>query len=205
VAALDEHVPDPERDVGSPFLMTVEGVHSIPGRGTVVTGRVARGVVRTGDSLEIVGLAGADGEARRVVVSDIESFHEEREAASAGESVGLLLRGLKRDEVVRGQVMAAPGSVAARGRGEAELFVLTAKDGGRAKPFVGGYRPQFYFGGTSVTGTLTVADGIAIQPGDHAQVGFDLQYPVGLEPGMRFALREGGRTIGAGVVTAVQG
>jgi elongation factor Tu len=206
--AMDRHIPDPVRDFEAPFLMVVEDVHTISGRGTVVTGRVERGVLEAGQPVEIVGLAG-DGEApRQVVVTDMQSFHLVLTQARAGESVGLLLRGVKRDEVVRGQVIAAPGSVTSHAVGAAELYVLTAKEGGRKKAFGTGYKPQFFFGATDVTGTIEVpvtGDGTAfVNPGDRAQVRFQLHRAVGLEPGMRFAVREGGRTIGAGVVTDVE-
>ncbi|MCB9565431.1 MAG: elongation factor Tu [Kofleriaceae bacterium] len=198
VDTLDRAIPEPARDLTSPFLMPVEGVHTIEGRGTVVTGRVARGVLPAGATVEIVGRV-VDGEPRRVVVTAIESFHREQRQASAGDNVGLLLRGVRRDEVVRGQVLAAPGTVAPRRGGRAEVYLLTAAEGGRRKPLRSGYRPQFFFGATDVTGTLELAgDG---EPGGRIDVGFALDRPVGFEPGVRFTLREGGRTVGAGVVT----
>jgi elongation factor Tu len=205
VAALDETIVEPERDYGSPFLMPVEDVFTIAGRGTVVTGRVERGVLRRGDDIELVGLCGVDAEARTVVVTGIQSFHRDRDEARAGDNVGLLLRSVKRHEVVRGQVVAAPGSVTAHGAGDAEIFVLAAEEGGRRTPFGSGYKPQFFFGTTDITGTITVLeDGGLVQPGDRAAIGFELHRPVGVEAGMRFAMREGSRTIGAGVVTAVR-
>jgi elongation factor Tu len=200
VATLDRAIPDPVRDTGAPFLMPVEGVHTIEGRGTVVTGRVARGQLVPGDTVEIVGRI-VDGEPRRVVVTAIESFHRILQAASAGDNVGLLLRGVKRDDIVRGQVLAAPGSVQPQRSGRAEVYLLTAKEGGRARGVRTGYRPQFFFGATDVTGQLELA--AAVEPGSRAEVGFALDKPVAFEPGVRFVLREGGRTIGAGVVTAV--
>ena len=203
VDALDRHIPDPVRDFAGPFLMPIEDVHSIEGRGTVVTGRVQRGVLSVGASVEVVGLAGDGDRPRAVVVTGIQSFHRNVPEARAGASVGLLLRGIKREEVVRGQVVTVPGVVKPHQRGEAELYVLTAAEGGRHTPFSTGYTPQFFFGATDVTGSLTVPDDGVVEPGARARVGFALGHPTGIEPGMRFALREGGRTIGAGVVTVV--
>jgi elongation factor Tu len=201
VDAMDTSFPDPERDFASPFLMPIEDVFTIEGRGTVVTGRVDRGVLPTGDTVEIVGLA--DGERpRAVVVTGIQSFHKDRPDARAGENVGLLLRGVRREEVARGQVVSAPGAIRPHTSGEAEVYVLTAKEGGRHTPFGTGYMPQFFFGTTDVTGTLDV-QGDVVQPGDRARVAFQLLRAVGIEPGMRFALREGSRTVGAGVVLTV--
>jgi elongation factor Tu len=201
VEAMDRTIPDPVRDLTSPFLMPVETVLTIEGRGTVVTGRVSRGVLRPGDTVEIVGRV-VDGEPRRVVVTDIESFHRTIDVAKAGDSVGFLLRGVRRDEVVRGQVIAAPGSVHPHRTAAAELFLLTHKEGGRARPVRSGYRPQFFFGGSDVPGTLELVTDMA--PGDHAAARFVLDRPMALEPGVRFTLREGGRTIGAGVVTTIE-
>jgi elongation factor Tu len=201
VTAMDTQIPDPVRDVSSPFMMTIEDVFTIAGRGTVVTGRVERGVLTPGSTVELLGLG---GEARSIVVTSIQAFHKEQKEARAGENVGLLLRGVARDEIVRGQVLVVPGSVVAYLRGEAELYVLSAKEGGRKKPFGTGYRPQFFFGATDVTGTVhLLGDRALADPGGRTQVRFELQYPVALEPGMRFALREGSRTIGAGVVVTV--
>jgi elongation factor Tu len=205
VDALDWFIPDPERDFESPFLMPIEDVLTIPGRGTVVTGRVQRGVITIGVTVEIVGLSdrceGGD-KPRKVVVTGIQSFHRDRSEARAGDNVGLLLRGVGRDEVVRGQVVTMPGVVKQFAAGVAELYVLGANEGGRHTPFGSGYTPQFFFGATDVTGALEVDGGI-IHPGDRARVRFTLIRPIGIEPGMRFALREGGRTIGAGLVTGV--
>jgi len=201
VDALDWFIPDPERDFVSPFLMPIEDVLTIPGRGTVVTGRVQRGVITIGAEVEIVGLADGD-KPRKVVVTGIQSFHRDRPEARAGDNVGLLLRGVGRDEVVRGQVVTMPGVVKQFATGEAELYVLGANEGGRHTPFGSGYTPQFFFGATDVTGALEVHGGV-IHPGDRARVRFTLIRPIGIEPGMRFALREGGRTIGAGLVTGV--
>ncbi|MDF2695342.1 MAG: Translation elongation factor Tu, partial [Labilithrix sp.] len=197
VRALDEHVPDPIRDNTAPFLMPVQDVCTIAGRGTVVTGRVERGTLRVGKTLTIVG---AD---REVVVTGIQSFHQDREEARAGDNVGLLLRGLKREEIERGQVLSEPGAVHPHARGEAELYVLSAKEGGRHTPFGSGYRPQFFFGPTNVTGTLEVD--APVVPGDKVRVRFVLDHDVALGPGVRFAVREGNKTVGAGFVVAVDG
>jgi elongation factor Tu len=197
VDALDRTIPAPVRDLTSPFLMPVEQVLTAEGRGTVVTGRIVRGVLAAGEAVEIVGR----DDVRRVVVTAIESFHRAQATAQAGDNVGLLLRGVRRDEIARGHVLAAPGSVAPHRGGRAELFLLTAREGGRVRPVRSGYRPQFFFGGTDVTGTLELE--IDIAPGDHAEARFALDRAVAIEAGMRFTLREGGRTIGAGVVTAI--
>ena len=201
VDAMDRTIPMPDRDVVSPFLMPVEDVFTIAGRGTVVTGRVERGLLALGASIEIIG--GREGADTRVaVVTGIQSFHQDRREARAGENVGLLLRGVKRDEVFRGEVLSLPGAVKPHRAGRAELYVLTAKEGGRHTPFGTGYTPQFFFGATDVTGTLDVLGGVA-NPGEVKEVTFTLLRPVGIEPGMRFALREGQRTVGAGRVIAV--
>ncbi|MBL8935198.1 MAG: elongation factor Tu, partial [Archangium sp.] len=198
LAVLDGF-PAPARDVDGAFLLPVEDVFTIGGRGTVVTGRVARGRVRIGESVELLGAA-----VPGAVVTGIETFHQLRDVAEAGDNVGLLLRGVDRDAIARGALVVLPGSVKAHHEGEAELFVLTAKEGGRHTPFGTGYMPQFYFGATNVTGTLIVGDEGVVKPGDRAKVTFSLKRAVGIEPGMRFALREGGRTVGAGLVTAVR-
>jgi elongation factor Tu len=202
VDALDRHIPDPERDFAAPFLMTIEDVHTVQGRGTVVTGRVQRGVLPVGDAVEIVGLSDGD-RPRAVVVTGIQTFHRDVPEARAGASVGLLLRGVKREEVARGQVVTIPGAVKPHRSGAAEIYVLSAAEGGRHTAFSTGYTPQFFFGATDVTGTLTVPDDLPVEPGARTRVAFELGRPTGLEPGMRLALREGGRTIGAGVVTQV--
>tara|TARA_Y100000310_G_scaffold279517_1_gene298684 strand:- start:14710 stop:15930 length:1221 start_codon:yes stop_codon:yes gene_type:complete len=206
VEALDNSIPDPTRDMDSPFLLPVEGVHTIGGRGTVVTGRVARGTIRVGDEVEIVGLTDDEAKPRKVTVTGTQAFHKDVASADAGMNVGILLRGVKRDEVQHGQVMAAPGSIKSHTKGKAEFYALATKEGGRKKPFGPGYRPQFFFGTTNVTGTITALDGGAdlVLPGEHISLDFDLQKPTGMEQGMRFAIREGGKTIGAGVVTSVQ-
>ena len=206
VECLDSRLPDPTRDLGAPFLMPIEDVLTIPGRGTVCTGRVDRGVLRPQETVEIVGLTEDDGEPRRVVVTGIQAFRRDIPQAEAGQNVGLLLRGLRRAEVVRGQVLIAPGSVTPHLGGAAEIYVLTAKEGGRRTPFGDGYKPQFFFGTTHVTGTIEVpnAEGTElVGPGDHRTVRFRLDKPVAFEAGMRFALREGGATVGAGLVTQV--
>jgi elongation factor Tu len=200
VKALDEHIPDPVRDYAGPFLMPIEGVHTIAGRGTVVSGRVERGVLKVGDKVEVVGL---DNQGAEVVVTGTQSFHKDVAQARAGMNVGLLLRGLKRDDVERGQILSAPGAIKAHAKGRAQIFVLTKEEGGRHTPFASGYTPQFFFGATDVPGVINVdAEGL-IAPGDQAEIGFELMKPVGIEKGVRFAIREGGKTVGAGLVTEV--
>ncbi len=200
VQALDAHIPDPVRDYAGPFLMPIEGVHTIEGRGTVVSGRVERGVLKAGEKVEIVGL---DNEGAEVVVTSMQSFHKSVDEARAGMNVGLLLRGLKRDDVERGQVLSAPDAIKAHAKGRAQIFVLTKEEGGRHTPFTSGYTPQFFFGATDVPGVIRVEGDILVTPGDQADIGFELQKPVGMEKGVRFALREGGKTVGAGLVTEV--
>jgi elongation factor Tu len=202
VGTMDTHFPAPARDLVSPFLMPIEDVFTIEGRGTVVTGRVDRGVLPVGASVEIVGLDD-EGEPRAVVVTGIQSFHKDRPEAKAGENVGLLLRGVRREEVVRGQVVSVPGAIKPHAIGQADVYVLSTKEGGRHTPFGTGYKPQFFFGATDVTGTIEVM-GDVVQPGGRARVSFRLQHAVGIEPGMRFALREGRKTVGAGIVLAVE-
>jgi elongation factor Tu len=200
VQALDTSIPDPVRDFDAPFLMPIEGVHTIEGRGTVVSGRVERGVLKVGDKVEIVGL---DNEGAEVVVTGTQAFRKDIPQARAGMNVGLLLRGLKRDDVDRGQVLSAPGAIKAHTKGKAQIFVLTKEEGGRHTPFTSGYQPQFFFGVTDVSGTIRFDDGEVVSPGDQAEISFDLGKPVGIEKGMRFAIREGGKTVGAGLVTDV--
>jgi elongation factor Tu len=202
VEAMDTHFPAPERDLTSPFLMPIEDVFTIEGRGTVVTGRVERGALPVGAGVEIVGLTD-EGKPRVVVVTGIQSFHKDRTEAKAGENVGLLLRGVRREEVVRGQVVSVPGAIKPHAVGQADVYVLGAKEGGRHTPFGTGYMPQFFFGATDVTGTLEVS-GDVVQPGERTRLGFRLQHAVGIEPGMRFALREGKKTVGAGIVLSVE-
>jgi elongation factor Tu len=199
VAMLDRTIPAPVRDFAAPFLMPIEGVHAVKGIGTIVAGRVARGVLPVGGAVEAFD---GHGEPRTIVVTGVETFHRELREARAGENVGLRLRDVKRDELVRGQVLVAPGSVAPHRAGTAELYLLAPGDGGRATAIRSGYRPQLFVGATHVTATLGVGDG-ALAPGSRAEVRFELARAIALEPGVRFALREGGRTIGAGVVTAV--
>ena len=202
VSALDEKVPDPVRDFDAPFMMPIEGVHSIPGRGTVVSGRVERGVIKVGDAVEIVGLNA--GENAQVIVTGTQAFRKDIPEARAGMNVGLLLRGLKREDVERGQVLSVPGVIKPFAKGEATIFVLDKDEGGRHTAFGSGYQPQFFFGTTDVTGVITVPSETGlVNPGAQADIGFDLKKPVGIEEGMRFAIREGGKTVGAGFVTKV--
>jgi elongation factor Tu len=204
VNALDSRIPDPVRDYDAPFMMPVEGVHTITGRGTVVSGRVERGVIRVGDSLEIVGLSSVGDE--QVVVTGVQSFHKDVAEARAGMNVGLLLRGVKRDDVVRGQVVVEPGALKPYRTGRAQIFVLGKDEGGRHTPFGSGYQPQFFFGTTDVTGVIRVdTETGLVEPGAQAQISFELNKPVAIENGMRFAMREGGKTVGAGIVTEVLG
>ena len=200
IAALDARIPDPERDYDSPFLMPIEGVNTIQGRGTVVTGRVERGVLKVGDTVEVIGLAN-DG--TEVTVTGTQAFRKDIPEASAGMNVGLLLRGLKRDEVQRGQVLSAPGIVKPFSKGKAQIFVLTKEEGGRHTPFTSGYRPQFFFGVTDVTGVVNLDGDGFVTPGDQAEISFELNKAIGIEKGVRFAIREGGKTVGAGMVTEV--
>jgi elongation factor Tu len=204
--ALDTYLPDPTRNFDAPFMMPIEGVHTIPGRGTVVTGRIERGVLKPGSTVEIVGLVDAESKPRQVVVTGIQMFHRDLVEGRAGENVGLLLRGVARDEVVRGQVIIVPGSVKSHSKAKAELFVIPKEEGGRHTPIFTGYRPQFFFGTTDVTGTVTELDGGSkmLLPGDHGKVSLELQKAVGMEQGMRFAVREGGKTVGAGVILSVE-
>jgi len=201
VDALDQQVQTPERDVEGPFMLPIEDVHTITGRGTVVTGRVGRGQVRKGDVIELLGV-GAPVEA---VVTGTQAFHKDVDVAEAGMNVGLLLRGVGRDDVQRGYTAVAPGSVTPQVKARAEFFALATDEGGRKRPFGEGYQPQFFFGTCDVTGRIVDVDNDTHQvaPGERVEVGFELRHPVGMQNGMRFAVREGGRTIGAGVVTEV--
>jgi elongation factor Tu len=202
VQAMDDTIPEPERDYDSPFMMPIEDVFSIAGRGTVVTGRVDRGVVKVGDTVEIVGLDTSDGEA--VVVTGTQAFHKDVDEARAGQNVGILLRGVKRDEVFRGQLITEPGVVKSFSKGKAHIFVLSKEEGGRHTAFGSGYRPQFFFGTTDVTGSVEVENEVGmLNPGEQGDITFDLAKSVGLEEGVRFAIREGGKTVGAGIVTEV--
>jgi elongation factor Tu len=198
--AVDDYIPTPERAIDKPFLMPIEDVFGIKGRGTVVTGRVERGVVKTGDEIEIVGM----GERRKVVVTGVEMFQKTLDEGQAGDNVGCLLRGVERTDVERGQVLAKPGSINPHTKFQAEVYVLGKEEGGRHTPFFPGYRPQFYIRTTDVTGSITLPEGVEmVMPGDNVQMGVELITPVAIEEGLRFAIREGGRTVGAGVVTAI--
>ena len=195
--AMDKFIPEPKRPLDKPFLMPIEDVFSITGRGTVVTGRVERGIVHVGDAVEIVGLR----ETRKTVATGVEMFRKLLDEGRAGDNIGVLLRGVNRSEVERGQVVAAPGSITPHKKFEANIYVLTAKEGGRHKPFVTGYRPQFFFRTTDVTGSITLpADVAMVKPGDNLTFSVELIKPVAMEEGQRFAVREGGRTVGAGVI-----
>ena len=199
--AVDNYIPTPERDVDKPFLMPIEDVFSIKGRGTVVTGRIERGKIKLNDEVEIVGLG---HDTKKTTVTGIEMFHKQHEEAEAGMNVGLLLRGIDKDEVERGQVVAAPGTTTPHKKFEAEVYVLKKEEGGRHTPFMSGYKPQFFFRTTDVTGTVTLPEGTEmVMPGDNAKMIVELLYPVAMEEGLRFAIREGGRTVGAGVVTKI--
>ncbi len=196
--ALDAYIPTPKRAIAKPFLMPVEDVFSIAGRGTVVTGRIERGVIKPGDEVEIIGL----GAKRRSVVTGVEMFRKALDSAEAGDNVGLLLKEIKTDEVERGMVIAKPGSVKPYTKFKAEVYILTKEEGGRPAPFFNGYRPQFYFRTTDVTGLIKLPEGTEmVMPGDNAHLEVELISPIAIEKGVRFAVREGGRTVGAGVVT----
>lgn len=198
--AVDEYVPTPVRELDKPFLMPVEDVFSIKGRGTVVTGRIERGVVKVNEELEIVGLKAT----QKTVVTGVEMFRKQLDEGQAGDNVGLLLRGIEKDQVERGQVLAKPGSITPHTEFEAEVYILSKEEGGRHTPFFSGYRPQFYIRTTDVTGEVTLQEGVEmVMPGDNAKMKVKLIQPVALEEGMRFAIREGGHTVGAGVVSKI--
>jgi len=198
--AVDDYIPTPERAVDQPFLMPIEDVFGIKGRGTVVTGRIERGIVKTGDEVEIVGM----GERRKVIVTGVEMFMKTLEQGEAGDNVGTLLRGVERTDVERGQVLAKPGSINPHTKFQAEVYVLSKEEGGRHTPFFPGYRPQFYIRTTDVTGAIELPEGVEmVMPGDNIQMGVELITPVAIEEGLRFAIREGGRTVGAGAVTQI--
>jgi elongation factor Tu len=200
MAAVDSYFPLPKRDVDKPFLMPVEDVFSIQGRGTVGTGRIERGKVKLNDKVEIIGL----GLKKETVATGIEMFQKLLDEGLAGDNVGLLLRGIEKEELERGMVIAAPGSITPHTDYEAEVYVLTKDEGGRHTPFFNGYRPQFYFRTTDVTGVIKLPAGMEmIMPGDNVKIGIDLIAPIAMEEGLRFAIREGGRTVGAGVVTKI--
>jgi elongation factor Tu len=199
--AVDEYVPTPQREVDKPFLMPIEDVFSITGRGTVVTGRVERGTLKVGDEVEIVGLR---DEPRKTVVTGVEMFRKILDQAQAGDNIGALLRGVDKDEVERGQVLAKPGSIKPHTHFKAQVYVLTKEEGGRHTPFFNGYRPQFYFRTTDVTGVITLPEGTEmVMPGDNINMEIKLITPIAIEEGLRFAIREGGRTVGAGAVTSI--
>ncbi|KPD24268.1 MULTISPECIES: elongation factor Tu [Idiomarina] len=198
--ALDNYIPEPERDIDKPFIMPIEDVFSISGRGTVVTGRVERGIINTGDECEIVGMK----ETTKTTVTGVEMFRKLLDEGRAGENIGALLRGTKRDEVERGQVLAKPGTITPHTKFEAEVYVLSKDEGGRHTPFFKGYRPQFYFRTTDVTGAVELPEGVEmVMPGDNLKFVVELIAPIAMDEGLRFAIREGGRTVGAGVVSKI--
>ena len=200
VETLDSYIPEPERAIDLPFLMPIEDVFSISGRGTVVTGRVERGIVKVGEEIEIVGVK----DTTKTTCTGVEMFRKLLDEGRAGENVGVLLRGTKRDEVERGQVLAKPGTIMPHTKFEAEVYVLSKDEGGRHKPFFSNYRPQFYFRTTDVTGACELPDGVEmVMPGDNVQMSVTLIAPIAMEDGLRFAIREGGRTVGAGVVAKI--
>ena len=204
MAAVDSYIPTPERAVDKPFLMPVEDVFTITGRGTVATGRVERGVVKVGDTVEIVGLTGVDEKPRSTVVTGVEMFRKLLDQAMAGDNIGALLRGIERKDVERGQVLAKPASIKPHTLFKGEVYILTKEEGGRHTPFFNGYRPQFYFRTTDVTGVAHLPEGMEmVMPGDNVQMNIELITTIAIEEGLRFAIREGGRTVGAGVVTSI--
>jgi elongation factor Tu len=198
--AVDAYIPEPKRDIDKPFLMPIEDVFSISGRGTVVTGRVERGIVHVGDNVEIVGIR----ETTKTVCTGVEMFRKLLDEGQAGDNIGVLLRGTKRDEVERGQVVSEPGSITPHTKFKAECYILSKEEGGRHTPFFNGYRPQFYFRTTDVTGILNLPEGVEmVMPGDNVAITGDLITPIAMEKELRFAIREGGRTVGAGVVSEI--
>jgi elongation factor Tu len=198
--SLDAYLPEPERDIDKPFLMPIEDVFSISGRGTVVTGRVERGIIRINEDVEIVGIRPTT----KTVCTGVEMFRKILDQGQAGDNVGVLLRGTKRDDVERGQVVAKPGSITPHTKFKAEAYILTKEEGGRHTPFFNGYRPQFYFRTTDVTGVVTLPEGVEmVMPGDSVSMDISLITPIAMEDGLRFAIREGGRTVGAGVISAI--
>ena len=200
IKALDDYIPEPERAIDQPFLMPIEDVFSISGRGTVVTGRVERGIINTGDECEIVGMK----DTMKTTVTGVEMFRKLLDEGRAGENIGALLRGTKRDEVERGQVLAKPGTITPHTKFEAEVYVLSKDEGGRHTPFFKGYRPQFYFRTTDVTGAVELPEGVEmVMPGDNLKFVVELIAPIAMDEGLRFAIREGGRTVGAGVVSKI--
>ena len=200
---IDEYIPTPERPVDQPFLMPVEDVFSITGRGTVATGRVERGVVKVSDEVEIVGIA---KETRKTVITGVEMFRKLLEQAEAGDNIGVLLRGIQRNEIERGQVLAKPGTIHPHTKFKGQVYVLTKEEGGRHKPFFYNYRPQFYFRTTDVTGVITLPAGTEmVMPGDNVTMDIELITPIAIEKGLKFAIREGGKTVGAGIVAEIEG
>ena len=198
--ALDSYIPQPERAIDKPFLMPIEDVFSISGRGTVVTGRIERGIVKVSEEVEIVGIRPL----QKTICTGVEMFRKLLDEGQAGDNVGVLLRSLKRDDVERGQVLAKPGSITPHKKFKGEVYVLSKDEGGRHTPFFSGYRPQFYFRTTDVTGVITLPDGVEmVMPGDNSTFAVELIYPIAMEQGLRFAIREGGRTVGAGVVSEI--
>jgi elongation factor Tu len=198
--AVDDFIPEPERDVDKTYLMPVEDVFSISGRGTVATGRIERGIVNVGEEIEIVGIR----ETAKTTVTGVEMFRKTLDQGQAGDNVGILLRGTKREEIERGQVLAKPGSITPHVKFKAKCYILTKEEGGRHTPFFNGYRPQFYFRTTDVTGIVTLAEGVEmVMPGDNVTVEGSLITPIAMEKELRFAIREGGRTVGAGVINEI--
>ena len=198
--AVDEYIPTPERDTDKPFLMAIEDTMTISGRGTVATGRVERGTLKLNDPLEIVGIK----ETQTTVATGIEMFRKTMDMAEAGDNVGVLLRGIKREDILRGQILCKPGSVTPHSKFTGEVYVLTKEEGGRHTPFFNGYRPQFYFRTTDVTGSVKLPEGVEmVMPGDHVTIEGDLIHPIAMEEGLRFAIREGGHTVGSGVVSTI--
>ena len=200
IEAVDSYIPEPERDIDQPFLMPVEDVFSISGRGTVATGRVERGVIKVGEEVEVVGIR----KTQKTVVTGVEMFRKLLDQGQAGDNIGALLRGVKRDEIERGQVLAKPGSITPHTKFKAECYILSKDEGGRHTPFFNGYRPQFYFRTTDVTGVVTLAEGVEmVMPGDNVSIDAELITPIAMDTGLRFAIREGGRTVGAGVISEI--
>ena len=198
---LDSYIPEPERDIDKSFLMPIEDVFSISGRGTVVTGRVESGIIKVGDEIEIIGIKPT----AKTTCTGVEMFRKLLDEGRAGENCGILLRGTKREEVQRGQVLAKPGSITPHTKFDAEVYVLSKEEGGRHTPFLNGYRPQFYFRTTDVTGAITLQEGTEmVMPGDNVEMSVELIHPIAMDKGLRFAIREGGRTVGAGVVANVK-
>ncbi len=199
--AVDAYIPEPVREIDKPFLMAVEDVFSIEGRGTVATGRIERGIVKVGDEVELIGLM---EKPRKLIITGVEMFNKTLDQGQAGDNVGCLIRGIRREEIERGQVLAKPGSITPHTKFEAEVYVLAKEEGGRHTPFFSGYRPQFYFRTTDVTGTANlIGDAEMCMPGDNARISVELMTPIAMDDGVRFAIREGGRTVGSGIVTKI--